>query len=80
MIGSLLYLAGSRLDIMFSVCLCAWFQSAPKESHLTVVKRIFGFLASIKDINMWYPKDGDFKLLQYPVTDYAGYEVDRKTT
>ena len=38
MIGSLLYLTASRPDIMYSVCLCARFQSCPKESHLSVVK------------------------------------------
>ncbi|GJR37562.1 retrovirus-related pol polyprotein from transposon TNT 1-94 [Tanacetum coccineum] len=41
MIGSLLYLMASRPDIMFSVCLCARFQEAPKTSHLEAVKRIF---------------------------------------
>jgi hypothetical protein len=41
MIGSLLYLTASRPDIMFSVCLCARFQSCPKESHLVAVKRYF---------------------------------------
>jgi hypothetical protein len=41
MIGSLLYLTASRPDIMFSVCLCARFQSCPKKSHLIAVKRIF---------------------------------------
>ncbi|GJT94910.1 retrovirus-related pol polyprotein from transposon TNT 1-94 [Tanacetum coccineum] len=41
MIGSLLYLTASRGDIMFSVCLCARFQEAPKTSHLEAVKRIF---------------------------------------
>ncbi|XP_019262625.1 PREDICTED: uncharacterized protein LOC109240431 [Nicotiana attenuata] len=44
MIGSLLYLTASRPDIMFSVCKCAMFQSAPKESHLTAVKRIIRYL------------------------------------
>ncbi|MDQ4222828.1 hypothetical protein RBK84_00360, partial [Pseudomonas aeruginosa] len=38
MIGSLLYLTASRLDIMMSVCLCARFQANPKESHLRAVK------------------------------------------
>jgi hypothetical protein len=37
MIGSLLYLTASRPDILFSVCLCARFQSDPRESHMTVV-------------------------------------------
>ena len=31
LIGSLLYLTASRPDIMFVVCMCARFQSAPKE-------------------------------------------------
>ena len=38
MIGSLLYLTANRPDIMYSVCLCARFQSCLKESHLSVVK------------------------------------------
>ena len=38
MISSLLYLTMSRPDIVFSVGVCARFQTAPKESHLTVVK------------------------------------------
>ncbi|GJX72622.1 retrovirus-related pol polyprotein from transposon TNT 1-94 [Tanacetum coccineum] len=41
MIGSLLYLTASRPDIMFSVCLYARFQEAPKTSHLEAVKHIF---------------------------------------
>ncbi|GJV66530.1 retrovirus-related pol polyprotein from transposon TNT 1-94 [Tanacetum coccineum] len=41
MIGSLMYLAASRPDIMFVVCACARFQVTPKASHLNVVKRIF---------------------------------------
>ena len=44
MIGSLLYLTASRPDIMFSVCLCARFQSCLKESHLIALKRIFRYL------------------------------------
>jgi hypothetical protein len=34
MIGSLLYLCTSRPDIMLRVCMCAIFQSDPKERHL----------------------------------------------
>ncbi|XP_075092042.1 secreted RxLR effector protein 161-like [Nicotiana tabacum] len=39
-IGSLMYLTASRPDIIFSVGLCAKFQSNPKESHLKAAKRI----------------------------------------
>jgi len=44
MIGSLLYLAASRPDIMFSMCLCVRFQSYPKESYLIAVKHIIRYL------------------------------------
>jgi len=45
LIGSLLYLTASRPDIMFNMCLCARFQSNPKESHLTATKRIYEVFA-----------------------------------
>ncbi|GKE16210.1 retrovirus-related pol polyprotein from transposon TNT 1-94 [Tanacetum coccineum] len=44
MIVSLLYLTASRPNIMFSVCLCARFQEAPKTSHLEAVKRIIQYI------------------------------------
>ncbi|GJW35553.1 hypothetical protein Tco_0058473 [Tanacetum coccineum] len=44
MIGSLMYLPVSRPDIQFLTCLCARYQSNPKESHLIAVKRIFRYL------------------------------------
>ena len=52
MIGSLLYLTASRPDIMFSVYLCARFQSCPKESHLIAVKRIFQYLLGTIDLRL----------------------------
>src|ERR1044072_7029226 len=44
MIGSLLYLTASIPDILFSVHLCARFQSDPRQTHLTAVKKILRFL------------------------------------
>jgi hypothetical protein len=38
MIGSLLYLTVTRLDIQFTVCLCARFQASPHSSHRTTVQ------------------------------------------
>ena len=52
MIGSLLYLTASRPDIMFATCLCARFQSDPKESHLIAVKRIFRYLKGTPNLGI----------------------------
>jgi hypothetical protein len=56
MIGSLLYLCASRPDIMLSVCMCARFQSDPKECHLVAMKRILRYLVSTSYFGIWYPK------------------------
>ena len=79
-IGSLLYLTASRPDIMFSVCLCARFQSDPRESHLKAVKRILRYLKGSYDMCLWYPKECDFGLVSYSDADFAGNKVDRKST
>ncbi|WKA03443.1 hypothetical protein VitviT2T_021550 [Vitis vinifera] len=80
MIGSLLYLTASRPDIMYSICLCARFQSCPKESHLSAVKRILRYLKGIMDIGLWYPKGDNFELIGYLDADFAGCKVERKST
>ena len=80
MIGSLLYLTASRPDISFSVGLCARFQSNPKESHLTAVKRILRYLKGTDDLCLYYPRSGSFELRGYADADYAGDLVNRKST
>ena len=54
MSSSLLYLTVSRPDIMFSVCLCARFQSCPKVSHLIAVKRIIRYLNGTIGMGLWF--------------------------
>jgi hypothetical protein len=80
MIGSLLYLYASRPDIMLSVCMCARFQSNPKECHLVTVKRILRYLISTPCFRIWYSKGSTFDLIGYSDSDYAGCKVDRNST
>ncbi|GJY84946.1 retrovirus-related pol polyprotein from transposon TNT 1-94 [Tanacetum coccineum] len=80
MIGSLLYLTASRPDIMFSVCLCARFQEAPKTSHLEAVKRIFRYIKGTTHLGLWYPKGTGIETVVYADSDHTGDYVDRKST
>ncbi|GKA41148.1 hypothetical protein Tco_0733741 [Tanacetum coccineum] len=80
MIGSLMYLTASRLDIMFAVCACARFQVTPKVSHLHAVKRIFRYLKGQPKLGLWYPRDSPFDLEAFSDSDYAGASLDRKST
>ncbi|GAV57175.1 hypothetical protein CFOL_v3_00713, partial [Cephalotus follicularis] len=70
----------SRPDILFSVCLCARFQSNPKQSHLFAVKHIFKYLAYTPTLGLWYSRDSNFDLHSYSDADFGGYKVDRKST
>ncbi|GKB54815.1 retrovirus-related pol polyprotein from transposon TNT 1-94 [Tanacetum coccineum] len=80
MIGSLLYLTASRPDIMFSVCLCARFQEAPKTSHLEAVNCIFRYIKGTTHLGLWYPKGTSIETVVYADSDHARDYVDRNST
>jgi len=71
MIGSLLYLTGTRLDIMHAVGIVRRFQA---------VKRIFKSLQGTQNYGLWYPRDTDLTLHPYTDVDWAGSVDDRKST
>ncbi|GJR46284.1 retrovirus-related pol polyprotein from transposon TNT 1-94 [Tanacetum coccineum] len=52
MIGSIMYLTSSRPDLIYAVCLCAWYQAKPTEKHLNAFKRIIRYLKGT--INMGF--------------------------
>ena len=79
MISSLLYLTASRPDIMYSVCLCSRFQSYPKESHLSTVKRLLKYLKRTMDIGLRYPKSDNFELIGFLNVDFVVVRLKEKT-
>ena len=79
-IGSLLYLTTSRPNIAFSVGVCARYQVAPKESHLTAVERIIRYVNGTLDYGLWYSKDSNASLAGYSDADWARSVDDRKST
>jgi len=80
LIGSLLYLTASRPDIMFSVCLCARFQSNPKESHFTAAKRILKYIQGTTTVQLWYPSEVSLDLVGYSNFDFVSCKIYRKST
>ena len=80
MIGSLLYLTASRLDISYSVGVCARYQSNPKESHMIALKRIIKYVKTTANFGVWYSKDTNDVLAGYSDADWARNADDRKST
>nr|GEV49841.1 hypothetical protein [Tanacetum cinerariifolium] len=73
MVGALMYLTESRLDIMNSTCYCARYQVKSTGKHLITVKRIFRYLKDTINMGLWYPKDTGFELTAFLDSDHAGY-------
>ncbi|GLJ05329.1 hypothetical protein SUGI_0016200 [Cryptomeria japonica] len=80
MVGGLLYLTQTRPHIMHVVCMAARYQVDLKESHVTVVKRIFRYLKGTLDYSLWYPRNDDFMLCAYTDVDWVGDVDDQKST
>ena len=80
MIGSLLYLTGTRPNIMHAVGIVGRFQENMKEAHLQAVKRIFKYLQGTQNYGLWYPRDTYLTLHAYTYADWARSVDDRKST
>ncbi len=80
MIGSLLYLTGTRPNIMHAMGIVGRFQDNPKEAHLQAVKRIFKYLEGTQNYGLWYPRDTNLTLHAYTDANWVGSIDDRKST
>nr|GEZ74148.1 retrovirus-related Pol polyprotein from transposon TNT 1-94 [Tanacetum cinerariifolium]GEZ74152.1 retrovirus-related Pol polyprotein from transposon TNT 1-94 [Tanacetum cinerariifolium] len=80
MVGALMYLTTSRLDIVHATCYCARYQAKPTEKHLTAVKRIFRYLKDTIHMGLWYTKDTSFELTAFSNSNHAGCPDSRKST
>jgi hypothetical protein len=80
MIGRLLYIKTSHPDIMHVVGMVGRYQSAPKQSHLIAIKRIFKYLKGTMNYGLWYPRNQNFKLSVYSNVDWANCVDERKRT
>ena len=76
MIGSLLYLTVSRLDLCYSVGICARYQACPKESHLIAAKKIIKYVSGTTEFGLWYSRDSTTTLMGYYDADWAGNSFD----
>nr|GEY28946.1 hypothetical protein [Tanacetum cinerariifolium] len=80
MVGALMYLTGSRQDIVHATYYCARYQVKPTEKHLTAVKWIFRYFKDTINMGLWYPKDTGFKVTAFLDSDHAGCLDSRKST
>jgi hypothetical protein len=79
-IGSLMNLTNTRLDICFAVNILSQFLVEPRRVHLVAAKHVMRYLKGTLDFGLSYNGDHDFNMSGYSYSDCAGSVFDRKST
>ena len=79
-VGNLMYLTATRLDIMHVVSLISRFMENPKEAHWQAAKRILRYVKGTKRFGILYTASENSELVGYTDSDWAGSVDDRKST
>jgi hypothetical protein len=79
-IGSLMYLTNTRLDIRFAMNTLSQFLVEPIHVHLVAAKHVMRYLKGTIDCGLSYDGDHDFTLSGYIDANWVGSVSDRKST
>jgi len=79
-IGLLMYLKKTRLDICFVVNTLSQFLIEPRRVHLVAAKHVMRYLKGTLDCGLSYDGDHEFKLSGYTDSDWDGSVSNRKST
>ena len=79
LIGSLLYLTTTQLDIMFVTCLLSRFMQSPTQVHYGAAKRVLNYLQGTKNYGIWYSFTPDSKLIRFTDGDWTRLVDDMKS-
>ena len=78
LVGSLLCLTATRLDLMFLVGLLSRFMSSPSNIHMEIYKRILRYIKETSDLGIRYSKIGGVCLIGYADSDWVESANDMK--
>jgi len=80
LVGRLIYLTITRLDITYAVSLVSQFMHAPTVFHLCLVKQILRYLKGSAGRGIVMTNHGHTRITGYNDSDWAGNAIDRKST
>ncbi|PHT34633.1 hypothetical protein CQW23_26433 [Capsicum baccatum] len=79
LVGGLIYLTHTRLDIAFSVGVISRFMQQPSKVHFGATKRVLRYIAGTMDYGIWYSQVSNFRLCRFTDSDYVGLLDDRQS-
>ncbi|XP_020595581.1 uncharacterized protein LOC110035650 [Phalaenopsis equestris] len=80
LVGRLIYLSQTRLDIGFSVSIVSQFMNSPTEEHMNAVYRILRYLKMTLGKELLFQRNKDRSIEVYSDADWAENVSDRRST
>ena len=80
LVGRLIYLSHTRLDIAFAVSVVRQYMHSPKESHLEAMYKILIYLKDSLGRGLFFKKGDSKKVEIYTDADWAGSTEARRST
>ncbi|RDX78941.1 hypothetical protein CR513_40699, partial [Mucuna pruriens] len=80
LVGKLIYLSHTRLDIAYAVSVVSQFMHDPRERHLQAVERILQYFKASLEKRLLFKKEGTLSMKIYTNADYVGSVVNRRST
>ena len=80
LVGCLMYLTATRLDILHYVSLLSRFMNCETKTHLTIAKRVLRYVRGTLDYGIRFCANQDCVLQGYSDSDWGGSPDDMKST
>ena len=80
LVGSLVYLIVTRLDISYAIHQVSQYLSASRSTHYTSVLRIIRYLKGTLFHGLFYSTQSPLILRAFSDANWAGYPTDRRST
>ncbi|XP_024033122.1 uncharacterized protein LOC112095414 [Morus notabilis] len=80
LVGKLIYLSHTRLDIGFSVSVVSQFMNYPTERHMTAVYRVLIYLKMTPGKGLFFSRTSKRNIEVFSDADWAGSVTDRRST
>lgn len=79
-VGNLLNLIATRLDIIFAASLLMRFMHCPSKKHYGIAKKVLRYIQGTIDYSIEYQKGNEVVLMVYHDSDWSGNQDDMKNT